>query len=207
MDAVKFWDDLAVKYAKSPIDDMEAYEYTLKRVRSYLGASDRVLEVGCGTGSTALLLADGVEQIVAGDISPNMVAIAKEKAAAQGIANVRFETAPVDAMDAGPFDAVMGLNVLHLMDDVEADIAAIRARLKPGGIFISKTFFVPKRGESLKSRVMRAVLPIMRAIGKAPKVRIFRDGELDMLIEGAGFEIVETGNYPKDRRFVVARKV
>ena len=52
----KFWDKAAAKYAKSPIEDIEAYNYTIGRTRSYLSPTDRVLEVGCGTGSTALLL-------------------------------------------------------------------------------------------------------------------------------------------------------
>ena len=55
--AETFWDGAAENYAKSPIRDVEAYNYTLERTRTYLSPTDKVLEVGCGTGSTALLLA------------------------------------------------------------------------------------------------------------------------------------------------------
>ena len=208
MDQAKFWDGVAEKYAAAPIADMAAYEYTLERVRSYLGRSDRVLEIGCGTGSTALLLADSVGEILASDIAPRMVATGERKAAEQGIANVRFKTAA--PRDIGPgegmFDAVLAFNVLHLVEEAEADIAHLATRLKPGGLFISKTFHVPPRGESLKSRAMRLVLPVLQALGKAPRVRIFRSGDLEAMMEGQGLAIVETGSYPADRRFIVARK-
>ena len=53
----------APKYAKSPIKDVPAYEYTLGRTRSYLKPTDAVLELGCGTGGTALKLADAVAHL------------------------------------------------------------------------------------------------------------------------------------------------
>ena len=90
MDSAKFWDDMAASYAKSAIDDMDAYEYGLERTRSHIRASDQVLEIGCGTGSTALRLADAAKTMIATDIAPNMVAIGAQKAAEQGIGNLRF---------------------------------------------------------------------------------------------------------------------
>ncbi|MEL6287025.1 MAG: class I SAM-dependent methyltransferase, partial [Pseudomonadota bacterium] len=53
-------------------------------------AEGRVLELGCGTGSTALLLAPSVAQITGTDISGEMVRIANGKAADQGAQSVTF---------------------------------------------------------------------------------------------------------------------
>ena len=53
---VAFWDKIAPKYSKSPISNVPAYEETLARVRTYLGADSRVLELGCGVGVTCRLL-------------------------------------------------------------------------------------------------------------------------------------------------------
>ena len=75
--ATRFWDKTAGRCAKMPIRDVEAYEYTLERTRSYLAKTDGVLELGCGTGSTALLLAGSVAGITGNDISPNMIGIAR----------------------------------------------------------------------------------------------------------------------------------
>lgn len=51
--AQAYWDRHAVTYAQKPIADLPAYEEKLHRVRSVLRATDRVLEIGCGTGGTA----------------------------------------------------------------------------------------------------------------------------------------------------------
>jgi 2-polyprenyl-3-methyl-5-hydroxy-6-metoxy-1,4-benzoquinol methylase len=206
--AATFWDKAAEKYAKSPIDDIEAYNYTLGRTRSYLTATDRVLEVGCGTGSTALLLAGNADRIVASDISPKMIEIAKEKAHAQGISNVEFVTADLldDANDNGPYDVVLALNVLHLVEDTSAAIRRINSLLRPGGTFISKTVCQSDQGAPLKFRLIKIVLPLMQLLGKAPFVKFMEVKELEDLITSHGFEIVESSNSPSPSRYIVAKK-
>ena len=77
--AVTFWDRAARKYAKSPIGNVPAYEKTMERVQSHLSPTDHVLEVGCGTGSTAILLAPFVAEYRGTDISNEMIQIANEK--------------------------------------------------------------------------------------------------------------------------------
>src|SRR5262245_51026994 len=93
----RFWDRIARKYAADKIADVAGYERTLEHTRRHLKASDKVLEFGCGTGTTALKLAPFVARIVATDISSEMIAIAREKASAEGVRNVEFEVAVPDA--------------------------------------------------------------------------------------------------------------
>ena len=47
---------MARKYSRDAIKDMASYEYTLERTRSYLNATDRVLELGAGTSSTRVVI-------------------------------------------------------------------------------------------------------------------------------------------------------
>lgn len=75
----RFWDKTAPKYALSPIKDMESYRTTMERTKAHLGLGDEVLEVGCGTGSTALLLAPNVKSLTASDFSDGMIKIATDK--------------------------------------------------------------------------------------------------------------------------------
>lgn len=205
--AATFWDRTAEKYAKSPIADPKAYNDTLARTRSYLATGDRVLEIGCGTGSTALLLAENVSEIVATDISPKMIEIAGRKAQAQGIANARFEVADVEdaTRGSGPYDAVLAFNLVHLLEDAPAAIASVHAALKPGGLFISKTVCQPGAGAPLKFRLIKFILPLMQWLGKAPYVNFMAADALDALITSRGFTILETLDQPPSR-YIVARK-
>lgn len=206
-----FWDNIAPNYAKSPIADMDAYNYTLERTRSYLQATDDVLEIGCGTGSTALLLAPNVRQITASDLSENMIKVGIEKAHNQGISNVAFIKADIQGgtIANGSYDAVLAFNLLHLIEDLRGAIKQINLQMKSGGTFISKTVCKPAKGMPFKFRLIKMILPLMQLIGKAPYVKFMEISELEKIITAGGFKIIETGNYPDNppNRYIVAQKI
>jgi ubiquinone/menaquinone biosynthesis C-methylase UbiE len=200
-----FWDKRADRYAKSPVKDPESYNRTLDCTRNHLSPGDQVLEVGCGTGTTALLLAPSVKQITASDISSRMIEIARDKAVTQEVENVRFEHATLsdEALETGSFDAVMAFNFLHLIEDIPGAVRRINELLKPGGLFISKTVCLAEQ-----SRLWSALLAVMKPLRFAPYVKCLKVAELEDIITRANFEVIETGFYPPSppSRFVVARK-
>ena len=201
-----FWDKLAPKYAEQPVPDETAYAATLERTLGYLAPEDHVLELGAGTGTTALKLAPRVASYRATDVSTGMVAIAEGKSRPDG-ANLTFAVEGVGDAPAGeaPYDAVLAFNLLHLLPDLPGDLRKIRTRVKPGGLFISKTPCLGRRAWHI-----RAMVWLMHAVGKAPAyVGLFDVADYDMAVREAGFEIVETGLYPEKsrNRFVVARAV
>ncbi len=201
----KFFDKIAEKYAESPVRNQAGYADTLSRIRKYLNPSSRVLEVGCGTGSTALALADDVEHIVSTDIAPKMVEIAKGKATAAGTKNVDFAVSSVLNTPGAPssYDAVLALNLFHLVPDVPAAITALRAKLKPNGLLISKSVGV---GGSF---IFGVVIPVMQFFRQFPPVNYFTLDELSKNFTDAGFDIVESHDYDESpkRRFIVAKKI
>jgi ubiquinone/menaquinone biosynthesis C-methylase UbiE len=204
----QFWDRASRKYAKAKISDQGGYERTLARTRALLGPGDRVLELGCGTGTSALRLAGGVQSYLATDISSEMIAIAEEKHAAEPVHGLAFRAATVEsvALDAAPFDAVLGFNYLHLVRDVPGTLKLIHGLLVPGGLFISKT---PCLGD-MNPLVRLVLLPAMRAIGKAPHVSVFTGADLNRLVGAAGFHILATESHSSkgrdSRPFIVARR-
>ncbi|ANP45954.1 class I SAM-dependent methyltransferase [Candidatus Viadribacter manganicus] len=207
VDNARFWNRIARKYAKDPIADMEGYERTLAHTRRLLKSTDIAFEFGCGTGTSALKLAPSVVRLVASDISPEMIAIAREKAAAEACANVEFAVATPDAApwpDAS-FDAAFGFNVLHLVPDRRAVLRGVHRLLKPGGLFISKT---PALAEM--NVFIRLLVPLMQAVGQAPYVAILSSKDYEREITENGFEIVESGKHGSANRdvrtFFVARK-
>jgi len=206
-----FWDGIAERYAAQPIKDMAAYEGTLERTRAHLGPDAHVLELGCGTGTTALKLAGEVAFITATDVSAKMIAIAEEKACAAGITNVRFVRSDIDGCTTavpgpheGAYDAVLAFNLLHLVRDVPGALSTIAGLTKPGGVFVSKSACL--KGAGFLYPIM---IPVMQAFGKAPHVTYFTRQGLEEMITQAGFAVLETADLPQGpppARFAVARR-
>ena len=203
-----FWDGIAPSYAKRPIENMDAYEQTLERVASYLTPKARVLELGCGTGGTALRLAPHAGSILATDFSEGMIMQAEAR---EGVSNVRFQR--TDAFDPGfskgGFDVVLGMNLFHLIDDPGRAFARVHELLADGGLLIVKTPCIGGKGLGLKYGSLKLLLPLLQWVGKAPFVRYLSPQDCEREISDAGFRIIETGDYPvrPPNHFVVARKI
>lgn len=203
----RFWDRAARKYSADPIADLAGHERSLARTAEFLQPPSEVFEFGCGTGTSALKLAPHCAHILATDISSEMITIAREKAAAENVGNVTFETGAIndDRWADRKFDLALGFNVLHLIEERQDLLAAVHSLLKPGGLFISKTPCLTEMNFGL-----RLALPLMQAIGKAPFVDVFSEATLTSEIAQSGFEIVACerhGTRGKDMRaFIVARK-
>lgn len=200
-----FWDKIAPRYAKDPIKNMAAYEATLDRVRETLRPEHRVVELGCGTGTTALKLAGSAAEYIATDVSPGMIEIARGKEATARTPGLRFDVAGASASDfaENSVDRVLGFNLLHLVRDLDQCLAASYAMLKPGGLFITKTACLRNM-----SPFIRLAIPVMQLFGKAPFVHIFSRNALEQRIKAAGFDIDEARSFPGAPAtwFVIARK-
>jgi SAM-dependent methyltransferase len=182
-DARRFWNRFADRYAARQIKDVAAYEAMLAEAASRLRPGDRVLEIGCGTGGTAIRLAEGVALFVATDFSAGMIRIARAKPAPPAL---RFLLADAqDLPDGGPFDAVCAFNVLHLVDDLPGLLRRLHAGLAPGGLLICKTWCF---GE-LPLR-LRLLFRALRMVGLFPPAQFLTRAGLDASLQDAGFSIV-----------------
>ena len=204
----KFWDKTSERYSKSPIADEEAYQKKLQVTRDYFRPDMSALEFGCGTGSTALLHASHVKHYHAIDFSPKMIEIAQGKANADKVENVTFEVAAIDDFSAPDqsFDAVLGLNVLHLLEDKDRAISKVHKMLKPGGVFVSSTVCFSK-----VMKLFSLIVPIARLFGVAPMVKLFTVKEIEQSLINGGFEIdyrwePSEGKSALQSLFIVAKK-
>lgn len=199
----KFWDKIAARYAKRPIGDPNAYEEKLKVTRTYFEPSTEVLEIGCGTGSTAILHAPHVHHILATDISAKMLDIARSKAATEGIKNITFKQAAIDELDIADnsIDVVLGLSILHLLEDRDAAIASIYRVLKPGAIFVSSTACI---ADSMK--FFKYLVPIGMFLRQMPFVGVFTTDELVTSLISAGFAIDHQWTPGKGKAVFIAAK-
>ncbi len=202
----KFWDKIADRYSKRPVADEESYQKKLEVTRRYFRPDMDVLEIACGTGSTAIAHSPYVKHILATDISPNMIEIARGKAEAAGIDNVDFRVATIGELDIADesYDAVMAHSILHLLEDWKETIDGVQKMLKPGGAFISNSACL---GDHM--RFIKWVEPLGRLFGLMPKVAIFTTSELETALTDAGFTIDYQWQKPKEKSaaaFIVATK-
>ena len=200
----RFWDWVAERYARKPVADEAAYQKKLAVTRDYLRPDMELLELGCGTGSTALIHAPHVKHIRAIDISSKMIAIARRKAEAGEVTNVSFEQSIIEdlSLPEQSLDGVLALSILHLLEDKEAAIAKVHRALKPGGIFVSSTACL---GDSMA--YFKLIAPIGRAIGLMPLVKVFTAKEMEAAVTDAGFEIDQLWHPAKNKAlFMVAKK-
>ena len=97
----------------------------------------KVLDLGCGPGWTSVFLAARGLQVVATDLSPDMLAIARENAARHGV-QVDFREADMQAgFSVGTdFDSVLIFDALHHCQDETAVLQHCYAALRPGGCIL-----------------------------------------------------------------------
>jgi SAM-dependent methyltransferase len=106
--------------------------------RLSVASGERVLDIGCGTGPTAVEMARRVAPggAVRGvDISPSLIAAARERASRDGVDNVEFAVADAQTADLGAaaFDAVFSqFGVMFFSDPAEA-FANLRRSVRDGG--------------------------------------------------------------------------
>jgi SAM-dependent methyltransferase len=160
---------------------------------------DRVLDVAAGSGEPSLTAARvvGAEgNLVATDISPEMLAFGRERAAAAGIDNVEFVEADASSLQFPPesFDAALSRWGIIFEPEAEAAAARIRGFLKPGARMAISSWGPPERTPMI-ALPMRTVMARFNVTPPAPGTpgplsRPTREA-IGGLLEGGGFSDVE----------------
>ena len=161
----------------------------------------RVLDVGCGTGYFARLLADGVSRdglVVGIDPSPSMISYASRQTG--GASKCQFQVGTAEALEfpAEHFDVVVSSLVMHLLpEDLRvAALQEMRRVRRPGGKLLVAEAQQPRHG--LGWRVL------VRVHGYGRMARMVPD--LEPLAAQAGFGQIRTGEALPWLRYVQAVK-
>lgn len=184
--SIRFWNLIAERYARQSLPDEATYEKKLATTKTYLRGDMKALEFGCGTGSTALILAPHVSDYQAIDVSPKMIAIAQRKLADTAVDNLRFQQAPLEEYPVadGSLDVVLGHSILHLMHEPDAAVRRVYRMLKPGGIFVTSTACL-RDGR----RLFRLIAALSQWLPLIPTIKAFTRQELEASLTEAGFVI------------------
>jgi len=179
--------------------------------RAGVAPGERILDVGCGCGQTTLQLAErvGAGGSVTGiDISAPMLARARERAAQQGVPDLRFLEADAQEAELGTsaFDLIFSRFGVMFFADPKAAFANLRASLDPAG----RVAFVCWQGLERNAWMavpMRAAAPHLGPLPPpapdAPGPLAFADpGRVRSILTGAGFR--EVAIEPLEGSLVVA---
>jgi len=109
-------------------------------------AGERVLDLGCGAGHTALAMAPLAGDVVAVDVTPEMLDVARRLAKQRGVRNIRFRRADATALPFEPasFDVVTSRYSAHHYSDPLRALREVTRVLRPGGRFLLADTVAPE---------------------------------------------------------------
>lgn len=102
-------------------------------------AHHRVLDSGCGPGIVSAALARQVGQVEGVDLTPAMIALAEQRAVAEGLTNVRFQVGDMSSLpfENASFDGAVSRYTVHHLDDPLTALSEMIRVTKPGGVVVA----------------------------------------------------------------------
>lgn len=158
---------------------------TMRRLPPDLG--ECLLDVACGTGALieAIAAAHPDVRLAGVDISPEMLAVARRRLPAE----VELKTASADALGFrdGSIDTVVTSNAFHFFPSPDRALDEIRRVLRPGGTLVITDWCDDYIACRICDRLLRWF--------SASHQHVYASAECRVLLEGAGFDVVELHRY------------
>jgi ubiquinone/menaquinone biosynthesis C-methylase UbiE len=161
------WDEMARQDVarQSLVARHKNFEEYARKGRTTVGVAEflgdlrgkQVLEIGCGLGEIAVLLAKSGAKVTAFDLSPMSVRVSRQRAEVNGVTDdIDFLIAPGETLPFADnsFDAIVGKGILHHLN-VDLGKGELYRVLKPGG----KAAFVEPMGMNPVLNFVRAYVP------------------------------------------------
>ena len=152
--------------------------------------TEKTLDIATGTGFTAFALAPKVSDVVATDLTPEMVAKAAELAQEQDIINVMFSVAAAESLPfaTASFDLVTCRLAPHHFQDVPKFLSEVHRVLRKEGLFCLVDSVSPE------SQVLITWQNRVEKLRDDSHVFGYPPSQWDKMIEDAGFEIEKTAH-------------
>ena len=191
--AALFYDGLAADYDReqlcTSVSIVHKAEYALfeARLPSLVSPSDRVLEIGAGTGIFTLPIARRCREVTAVDISEGMLEILAGKAEKDGLANIRTIAGNAETIDlGGSWTVACAFSSLEYMADLPAFFRRLADRIEPGGTL----YFITAR---------RSLLRLFAQIGNAMRQGVWLKAhsrrEIEAMLSAAGFGEIRVSSH------------
>ena len=184
----------AAFYTTSPIHkDKAVLDRVVELARPWPGAV--ALDVATGTGHTAFALAPHVRQVIATDITPEMLIEGRRMRDEGGITNVEFRLADTHDLpfEDETFDIVTCRRAAHHFTDIMLAMREMRRVLKPGGRLVVDDRSVP--GDDFVDETMNR----LDWLHDESHVREYRPGEWGRMLVEIGFVVEVIEPYTRHR--------
>jgi SAM-dependent methyltransferase len=160
------------------------WERRVQMLGAHLRPGMTILEVGCGTGSFTRELARSGAEVVAIDVSSELLEIARANCSAPNV-QYQIQNAYALSYSQGVFDSVVGSSVLHHLE-IEAAIRDMYRVLKPGGTI----YFTEPNMLNPQIAIQKNIPWIKRKLGDSPDETAFFRWPLRRLLERTGYRDV-----------------
>jgi 2-polyprenyl-3-methyl-5-hydroxy-6-metoxy-1,4-benzoquinol methylase len=161
--------------------------WTLERTLAELGElhGTQVLDIGCGSGRYAVALAERGADVLGVDLSPAMLALARERAEGRGVSErCRFVEADFDGFQPdGRFDVVLLISVLEYRNDLRSDLARLHELTREKAIVNVPR---PHSWQTIVRRVRHRLRP------SPPSLYVHSPASVAASLEEVGFDVVRS---------------
>lgn len=170
------FDRIALASGASPDGSLQNIHYHNFLLRHLPANCEHALEIGCGKGEFSRRLAAASESVLAIDLSPEMIRIAR--ANSNHFSNLEFQIADVISYDlpAKHFDCIATIATLHHLPLREI-LLKMKAALKPGGVLLILDLFEPVRNLIRLDGMLDTLLNVV-AIPVSVSLRLIHHGRL-----------------------------
>ena len=157
----------------------------VKMLTKFVKPDSTLLELGCGTGYFTKEIANTNANIVAIDISPDLLKIAKENVPHQNV-SFKEDNAYNMTFEDNQFDYVLGSSVLHHLD-IKKAISEIYRVLKIGGVMA----FTEPNMMNPQIAIQKNIPYVKRKLGDSPDETAFFRWKITKMLKKQGFKRIE----------------
>ncbi|SUW65213.1 Uncharacterized methyltransferase ycgJ [Buttiauxella agrestis] len=142
----------------------------------------QLLDMGCGAGHASFIAASQVKDVVAYDLSEQMLSVVSEAAKTRNISNIKTQQGYAEALPFADesFDVVISRYSAHHWHDVGKALREVRRVLKPGGVVVFMDVMSPGHP------VLDIWLQTVEALRDTSHVHNYSSGELLSMFNDAG---------------------
>ena len=171
----------------------------LEKIKKTAKLSEKMtlLDAGCGPGIVTEALAPMVQEIVAYDITPEMIEATRTRCESAGLHNVRYQTGLIESLpyEDEYFDRVVSRLVVHHLPEPAKGFREIFRVLKKGGKFILADII---GAEDPQKAMLHNALEVLRDPSHS---RMLPRSELSKSLEDSGFDVIDEDSWVNEREF------